>query len=177
MDALQHYFKNLKASRTDREKALNYVNEHPENQVILAELAFHSKAQRVHIYAAWVWELFILEDIDRLHSYLHQCISKLPSITNSSKRRSISKIFWYYFRVKSNREALNENEKQKLIEAFLDWVITEDKTAPLSFSIKVLALFQDEAPELSVQLKELLIHSNRTYPKGLNPVLRDVFKN
>ena len=72
---------------------------------------------------------------------------------------------------------LNKKEKQLLVGSFLDWVMTEDKTAPLAFSIKILALFQNEIPELQKQLEELLIHSNRTFPKGLYPVLRDVFKN
>jgi len=55
--------------------------------------------------------------------------------------------------------------------------MTEDKTAPLAFSIKILTLFQNEIPELQKQLEDLLIHSNQTFPKGVYPILRDVFKN
>ena len=177
MDRLVSYFQTRTASRKHREEGLKVVKNSPEREAALLQLAFNPKAERQHIYAAWIWELFILEDLSRLQPHLNQCIVRLTAITNSSMRRSLSKGFWHFLKEKSNREVLNKKEKQLLVDSFLDWVMTEDKTAPLAFSIKILALFQNEIPELQKQLEELLIHSNRTFPKGLYPVLRDVFKN
>jgi|SRR6056300_297176 hypothetical protein len=177
MDTLVSYFQTRTASRKHREEALEFVKNSSEIQTALLQLAFNPKAERQHIYAAWIWELFILEDSTRLRPHLPRCIAQLTAITNSSMRRSLSKSFWCFLKEKSNREVLNKKEKQQLVDSLLDWVMTEDKTAPLAFSIKILSLFQNEISGLKVQLKALLIDSHRTFPKGVSPVLRDVFKN
>ena len=64
-----------------------------------------------------------------------------------------------------------------IISIFLDWIITENKTAPLSFSIKIIALFKVDFPEVQNQLKDILLNANRIFPKGLYPTFRTVFKN
>ena len=56
-------------------------------------------------------------------------------------------------------------------------IITETKTAPLSFSIKILGLFFQDFPKLKTDLKGLLLDSKRTFPKGVYPTIRTVFKD
>jgi hypothetical protein len=92
-------------------------------------------------------------------------------------RRVHSKIIWHYVSKKENFICLLENEKKKLIEVFLDWVMSETKTAPLSYSIKILSLFFEEFPELKQDLGGLLLHSKKIIPKGLHPTIRSVFKD
>jgi hypothetical protein len=55
--------------------------------------------------------------------------------------------------------------------------MTETKTAPLSYSIKILSLFFEEFPELKQDLGGLLLHSKKIIPKGLHPTIRSVFKD
>jgi len=127
-------------------------------------------------YAAWVVELLVLEDLNRLTPFLDLCVGAMPSISNSSMRRAISKCLWHYFKENNSRN-LTLNQKEQLVNASLDWVLTEQKTAPLSFTIKLLALFFDDIAGLRNQLKGLLIDSNRVFPKGLYPTFRIVFNN
>ena len=177
MTPLTDYFKSLTASKKDRIKALDFVKKQPELLPDLFHLTFSSNVLRENRYAAWTVELFVLEDLNRFTPYLDLCIDKMVSISDSSVRRSISKCLWYYLKEKDRKNGLNINQKKKLVNSALDWVITEQKTAPLSFTIKTLVLFQEDFPELKNQLKDLLLESKRVFPKGLYPTFKIVFKN
>lgn len=177
MNTLSDYFNTLTAAKVNRIAALNYVEKNPHTIPFLFQLAFDTSDERENIYAAWVWELFTIKDLNRIDPFLKEALPLLPNITNSSMRRSLSKIFWYFLIVKKNQEKLSDQKCVQITTSFLDWVITENKTAHLSFSIKILALFQDQLPEIKRQLKEVLVHSNRTLHKGLYPTFRTVFKN
>ena len=177
MNPLSDYFNTLSAAKAHRIAALNHVENHPHTIPFLFQLAFDPSAQRENIYAAWVWELFTIKDLNRIDPFLKEALPLLPKIMNSSMRRSLSKSFWYFLKEKKNQEKLNDKQRLQITTSFLDWVITEDKTAPLSFSIKILSLFQDQLPVLKSQLEDVLLHSNRTFPKGLYPTFATVFKN
>jgi hypothetical protein len=177
MDTLQKYFEPLKASKAERLKALKFVHKNPTSYHELFELAVSKKAKRVHIYASWVWELFILEDITKLDRYWSKLVQKIDGLNHPSMRRVHSKIIWLYLKDKNRYKALSRIETKRLISIFLDWVITENKTAPLSFSIRILALFTDQFPKLKTDLEGILLHSKRTLPKGTYPVIRTVFKD
>ena len=177
MNTLSDYFNTLTAAKVNRIAALNYVEKNPHTIPFLFQLAFDSSAERENIYAAWVWELFTIKDLNRIDPFLKEALPLLPNITNSSMKGSLSKSFWYFLRVKKNQEKLSDQQCVQITTSFLDWVITENKTAPLSFSIKILALFQDQLPEIKRQLKEVPLRSNSTFPKGLYPTFRTVFKN
>jgi hypothetical protein len=77
MDTLVSYFQTRTASRKHREEALKVVKNSPEREAALLQLAFNPKAERQHIYAAWIWELFILEDLSRLQPHLISVSSAL----------------------------------------------------------------------------------------------------
>jgi hypothetical protein len=177
MRTLQAYFEPLKASKAERLKALAFVHKHPNLHEEFFELAVHKEDKRPHIYASWVWELFIQEDIERLTFYWPRLLPKVKALTNPSMRRVHSKIIWLYLKDKNRYQHLPKQEIKQLTSLFLDWVITEHKTAPLSFSIRVLALFTEAIPGLKTELEELLLHSRRTFPKGVFPVIRTVFKD
>jgi len=177
MSVLASYFKTLTAAKKDRNAALRFILAQPNTINLLFQLAFDPAAKRENIYAAWVWELFILDDVNRFSSFINECLPNLPKIENSSMRRSLSKSFWYYLKVKEHFDSLGSNQKKMIISIFLDWIITENKTAPLSFSIKIIALFKVDFPEVQNQLKDILLNANRIFPKGLYPTFRTVFKN
>lgn len=177
MSELTSLLSSLKASKKERVQALKFVQKKHINYTELFDLAFNPKALREHIYAAWVWELLILDDLSKIKFYWSSLLDKIDCITHQSMRRVHSKIIWHYVSKKENFICLLENEKKKLIEVFLDWVMTETKTAPLSYSIKILSLFFEEFPELKQDLGGLLLHSKKIIPKGLHPTIRSVFKD
>jgi hypothetical protein len=177
MNDLAFFFSTLTAKKNDRLYALEFVKKNPQYPELLFQLAFNNKAERIHIYAAWIWELYILEDLSRLKNYWTKGLKKFSLITHSSMRRAHSKVILNYLNDKERFTQIPKPQKKRLVEILLDWVIIETKTAPLSFSIKSLELLQKEFPEIKNILKTLLIDSKRTFSKGLYPTIRSVFKD
>ena len=70
MPSLSTLFKPLTAARENRLNCARYVENHPESLNELFELAHIPHANREHIYAAWVWELYILNDLSRYWPFL-----------------------------------------------------------------------------------------------------------
>lgn len=173
--SLANYFKVLTASKQNRIDALDWVLSHPELIPELIHLAHDSKAERKNIYATWVWELYILDELDRLTPHIPSILDPLSKLTYSSMRRSHSKILWYYTKNERFRNTLSKSQKQKMVQLLMDWIITENKTAPLSFSIKTLRLFQNEFPMIRSYMRDALIHSKRTFPKGVHSSIRFFF--
>lgn len=170
-------FNSLTASRKNRDEMLNYVLNNPKEIETLFKLAFDSKSNRENIYAAWVWELYILNNLENFSQYFFRSLSLISLIKNSSMRRSLSKCFWYFLRVKKNYNMLDEKQKHLIVNTFLDWIITEKKTAPLNFSIRILLLFKKDLKEVNEYLNDVLNNPKKTFPKGLYPTLRLVFKS
>jgi hypothetical protein len=177
MSSLELYFEPLLASKAERLKALKFVHSNPKNYRKLFALSIADEAKRTHVYAAWVWELYLLEDLQRLTPYWPKLLQHLDGIKNSSMRRVHSKMVWLYLKEQNRYQSLSSQEKKKLSTSLLDWIIHEKQTAPLSFSIRVLGLLGKESPKLKSTLEELLIQSKRTFPKGVYPAIRTVFKD
>ena len=177
MSSLTHFIKPLTASRENRIKGLRFVEEHPEYLNELFELAHNSEAKREHIYAAWIWEFYILSDFSRYVPFFDSLLHYLLMIDHSSMIRSHSKILWHFLKNKTSRNTLTKAQKERVISIGLSWIMSETKTAPLSFCIRILLLFRSEYPEVQSHLEDLLLHSKRTFPKGVYPVIRSVFKN
>lgn len=177
MGSLEDYFIKLKASKAERTKALEFVLKNPNHLQKLFGLAVNPQATRIPIYACWVWELYILEDYARLNTYWPLLIDKISKIQHPSMRRVHSKIIWFYLNQNSRYKTLSPKEKKKLITVLMDWVMTESKTAPLNFSIRILGLFSRDSPKLKSDLEEILLHSKRIFPKGVFPAIRTVFKD
>lgn len=177
MPSLSTLFKPLTAARENRLYCARYVENHPESINELFELAHNTRYTREHIYAAWVWELYILKDLSRYWSFFDLSIQSLMKIENSSMRRAHSKTLWHFLKNKTNQNSLTKTQKEGVISICLDWIISEDKAAPLNFCIRTLLLFKKEFPEIQTHLSDLLLHSNRKFPVGIYPVIRSVFKN
>ena len=62
-------FKTFKASKAERLKALEFVCQNPHYIQKLFDLAVTPSAARIHIYATWVWELYLLEEPRKLDPY------------------------------------------------------------------------------------------------------------
>ncbi len=103
----------LNASKANRLKMLNCVKQNPKLLPQLFEFAHNSKAKREHIYAAWVWELYILEDVHQLLPYLNNSLKKLPKINSSSMRRSHSKILWHFVKATQKSNPIEKKPKKK----------------------------------------------------------------
>ena len=177
MSKLLIKFNSLTASRKNRDEMLNYVLNNPKEIETLFRLAFDYKSNRENIYAAWVWELFILNNLENFSQYFFRSLSLIHLIKNSSMRRSLSKSFWHFLRVKKNYNILDEKQKHIIVNTFLDWIITEKKTAPLNFSIRILLLFKKDLKEVNKLLNDVLSNPKKTFPRGLYPTLRLVFKS
>ncbi|OUU21501.1 MAG: hypothetical protein CBC08_03135 [Flavobacteriaceae bacterium TMED48] len=177
MVTLENYLKPLKATKKERFEALSFIRGNSSTSQQLFDLAINSSAKRSHIYAAWVWELYVMEDLTRLDGNWTKLIDEISKIQHPSMRRVHSKIIWLYLKDKNRYKTLPKKEKERLINTLLEWILTENKAAPLNFSIRILGLFSKDAPRLRNDLEEILLHSKRTFPKGIYPAIRTVFEN
>ncbi|MDA9768769.1 hypothetical protein PQZ08_02680 [Flavobacteriaceae bacterium] len=177
MSLLISFIKPLSACRENRLKGLKFIEENPEFTGELFELAHNEEAKREHIYAAWIWEFYILTKLDRYLVFFETSLFMLKKINHSSMRRSHSKTLWYFLKNKNTSDTLSKAQKERVISICLDWIITETKAAPINFCIKILQLLKTEFPEIQEYLEDLLLHSKREFSKGVFPVIRSVFKN
>ena len=92
MSLLISFIKPLSASRENRLKGLKFIEENPEFTGELFELAHNEEAKREHIYAAWIWEFYILTKLDRYLVFFETSLFMLKKINHSSMRRSHSSV-------------------------------------------------------------------------------------
>ena len=177
MVTLEDYLKPLKATKKEGFEALSFIRGNSSTSQQLFDIAINSSAKRSHIYAAWVWELYVMEDLTRLDGNWTKLIDEISKIQHPSMCRVHSKIIWLYLKDKNRYKTQPKKEKERLINTLLEWILTENKAAPLNFSIRILGLFSKDAPRLRNDLEEILLHSKRTFPKGIYPAIRTVFED
>ena len=112
MNPLEYVLKPLKASKAERAKALQFIHQNPNYTPTLFELATNPNATRIRIYAAWVWELYILEEPQRLEPYWSMLIERISKINHSSMRRVHSKIIWLYLKIKTDTKPYQRKKKK-----------------------------------------------------------------
>lgn len=166
----------LKASRKEREQAAKWVAHNPETFINLLDWALQPQKSRLHQAAAWVLELVLLENIDRLQPYFNHFLDKLPQITSESSKRPMSKILFHYVRWQAQNNPLTTGQKKKIISLCFDWLLLPSKTATLAFAIKILIHFQKEYPWVKENLSDFAQNQIVNPSAGLRASLRSIFK-
>ena len=124
MTALRRCFESLTALRKDRLYALSCVEAKPEWKDEFFDLAHDASADRSAIYAAWVWEFYCLKNLSNYKEQLNISLERLVPLQHSGMRLVHSKILWSFIKEKTNYDALNNSQKEKIITLALDWLMT-----------------------------------------------------
>ncbi len=157
-------------------KELNYVNHSREKRTFYANLVIKQPEllpqlldilfmvdDKISPRAAWVLEFFCNDYLDKFIPYLDKFLPELKRIKLDSALRPCAKICEYiakaYFGKEENdiKTNLTNKQKEQIIEACFDWMITEQKVAVKAYSMSTLYLFGKEFdwvyPELRIILE------------------------
>jgi len=147
------------AKRKYRDKATEFVLEHPETFPFLINLVFDNK-NRSSIKATWVLELVCHENLNLITPFMDFFISNLKKITGESAIRPIAKICNFllngnYYQPKNNKISIlfTKEQENKLIESNFDWLIENHKVATQVYAMDNLLLLSKESKWISEELK------------------------
>jgi hypothetical protein len=156
LESILYQIKNAK--REYRDKAANQVLNNSEFTEELVQLALDSSSE-FHVKAAWTLELVFLAIPAKIAPHLNFLCSKLDSIKNESALRPIAKICSGLVakeRKNQPKFLLTTEQKEKIIEACFDWLISDTKTATQVFAMDSIYSCSGEFPWVKESLKEVL---------------------
>lgn len=146
------------AERKYRDTAAIEVLHNSELIEELVQLTLDSSAE-FHVQAAWTLELVFLTKPTIIIPHLSTWCSKLDSIKNESALRPIAKICRGLVEKERKNQPkflLTTEQKEKIIEASFNWLISDKKTATQVFAMDSLYSCSDEYTWIKENLKEVL---------------------
>ncbi|MFD1315907.1 hypothetical protein [Namhaeicola litoreus] len=148
----------INAKRVYRDNAANEVLSNPELIEELIMLALNSSSL-FQIKAAWILELVFLAKPNIISPYLDYFCTGLKSVKNESALRSISKICRGIVSKKNENQPnfiLTTTQKERIVEASFDWLISDRKTATQAFAMDSLYFLSNEFTWIKDNLREIL---------------------
>lgn len=146
------------AKRIYRDRAANEVLNNSEFTEELVQLVLDSTS-KFHVKAAWTLELVFLAKPAIITPHLNTWCSKLDSIKNESALRPIAKICRGLVakeRKNQPKFLLTTEQKEKIVEASFNWLISDAKTATQVFAMDSLYSCSDEFSWIKENLKDIL---------------------
>ena len=174
MSELQEYLSHLNASITDRKAGVEFFHKHPEAIPQLFEWATHGQSERVHVISAWIFEMYVMEDIDRLTPYWQKLLDRMPSLTNESIRRPLSKICYNY--LKTFEDQISDQQKDSILSTAFDWLTEPAAVATQNFAMKSLYLLRDHQHWVQEQLVAVVKSQYPTGSPGYKSAARQILK-
>lgn len=157
-------YKELNYVNHSREKRLYYANlviDNPELISPLLEILF-SVDDKISCRAAWVFEFMCSENLESIIPYLNTFTKNISKIHLDSAMRPVAKITellttaYYGKECSEIKNALNNEHKDRIIEACFDWMINDTKVAPKAYSMNSLYLLGTEFDWIHPELKIIL---------------------
>lgn len=147
----------------------------------LLDIAFDIKDKHHH-KACWVLELVCEAKIEWLAPHLDAFCQSLPTFTNESALRPISKICLFAMEHEQQHQGfLSISHKEQIVETCFDWLINpETKVASKAYSMRTLFLLGKKEdwiyPELSRILSEDSAKHTAAYKAAAKDILRRINK-
>lgn len=151
----------------NRTRIANQVLEHPERYSDLLSIVFDVK-NKLSIKAAWTLEIMCGSDLELLAPYLEEFTSQLKFLEFGSVVRPASKICGFLakaFQSKNEniiKDALTNEQIERIIESGFDWLISEHKVAIKAYSMEFLYIFGKKTDWVHDELK-LILEKNLAY--------------
>ncbi|MEC4004512.1 hypothetical protein OX283_007575 [Flavobacterium sp. SUN052] len=161
------------AHRKSRDDNKNFIFLHSEYLNELTEIAFNTKDKNHH-KACWILELICEERMELFIPFIDGFCGNLKNYKSDSAIRSISKIG--LFLVKNKNIHLSENQEEKIIETFLDWLIDSDKAANAAYSMRTLFILGKKYNWINDELKALLSRDCSHQTAGYKFAVKDILK-
>ncbi len=161
------------AHRKCRDDNKQFIFENPEYLKDLTAIAFNTK-DRNHHKACWILELIAEERMDLFIPYIDAYCSVLKNYKSDSAIRSMSKTG--LFLVNHKDVKLTENQEEKIIETFLDWLIQSDKAANAAYTMRTLYSLGRKHNWVNDELKALLSRDCSQQTPGYKFAVKDILK-
>ena len=170
----------INAKRIYRDRAAAAFLETPALIPSLIDKIFDVE-DRLHIKAAWVFELVCLDNIAILDPYIHSFLNGMSSLKHESALRPASKIcsLWtaYFFTQETSDVILSEADIEQIISCNFDWLIEDHKVATQVFAMDSLKYWSTRENWIQQELKSILQKNADTSSIGYRTHARKLLKN
>ena len=176
-------------------KELNYVNHSREKRQFYANLVISQPEllpqlieillmvnDKISPRAAWVIEFFCNDNLEKFIPYLNDFLPNLKHIKLDSALRPCAKICEYIAKAYFGKEEskvktlLTNTQKEIIIEACFDWMITEQKVAVKAYAMHTLFLFGKEFDWIYPELRIILERDFSTQSAAFKARARHILK-
>ncbi|WP_162126339.1 hypothetical protein [Flavobacterium phycosphaerae] len=152
-----------------------FVVKNPEYMSELAAIAT-DLSNKNHHKAIWIIEMLVEDHPEMLVPYLDRIIETIPKYKHESAIRGMSRVA--YFLSISKVISLTENQKEKLIEICLDWLIGNAKVAPKAYAMYTLCHYAQKEDWIKEELRNIINkdfhHQSAGYKAAAKEVLRKI---
>lgn len=161
------------ASTNCRNGILDYVLKNPD---VMPELiAFGTDLTNKNQYkAVWIIEMLAEHDTKLLIPFIDEICKTISHYKHESSIRGMSRVA--YFLSTSKAVALTENQKEKLIEICLDWLIGDAKVAPKAYAMYTLCHYAQKENWIKDELRSIIDKDYLSQSAGYKAAAKEVLK-
>ena len=127
-----------------------------------------------HYKAVWIIEMLAEHNTKILIPFINQICSVIANYKHESAIRGMSRVA--YFLSTSKEIALTKNQKQKLIEICLDWLIGDAKVAPKAYAMYTLCHYAQKKDWIKEELRQIIDKDYLSQSAGYKAAAREVLK-
>jgi hypothetical protein len=170
------------ATRANRQKASQWVLEHPKTFPELLELSFNSKGEISH-KAAWVVEFICRKQLAQLYPHLDYFFENLQNATKDQIVRPMAHLCELlsiaYYKKKDPQlvNILSETHKINMTECSFDWLISDQKVACQVHAMTALYFLGTEYDWIHPELKQIVQQNIHNDSAGYKARGRHILEN
>jgi hypothetical protein len=127
-----------------------------------------------HYKAVWIIEMLAEHDTKLLTLFIDTLCATIAQYKHESAIRGMSRVA--YFLSTSKAISLNENQKEKLIEICLDWLIGDAKVAPKVYAMYALCHYAKQKDWIKEELRLIVDKDFHAQSAGYKAAAREVLK-
>jgi hypothetical protein len=161
------------ASTNCRNGIRDFVIENPEYMTELVALAT-DLSNKNHYKAIWIIEMLVETHTKTLVPYIDRICKTISKYKHESALRGMSRTA--YFLSISKVISLTENQKEKLIEICLDWLIGDAKVAPKAYAMYTLCYYAQKEDWLKEELRNIINKDFYNQSAGYKAAAKEVLR-
>jgi len=161
------------ASTNCRHGLRNFVAENPECMTELVAFAT-DLSNKNHYKAVWIIELLVETHTQMLVPFIDLICNTMAQYKHESAIRGMSRTA--YFLSTSKTISLTENQKEKLIEICLDWLIGDAKVAPKAYAMYTLCHYAQKEDWIKDELRNIINKDFHAQSAGYKAAAKEVLR-
>jgi len=127
-----------------------------------------------HYKAVWIIEMLAEHNTKLLIPFIDQICNVIADYKHESAIRGMSRVA--YFLSTSKAFSLTENQKEKLIEICLDWLIGDAKVAPKAYAMYTLCHYAKKEDWIKDELRQIIDKDYLSQSAGYKAAAKEVLK-